>query len=124
MSIEEKIKAYHQKESNYRKRFNYNDSTNYWVEIKGDNDVKRKNLFVKNTIGEYSKVKMVELFSSDIDDLRNIMGEYEIALDKILNKDYCKYFTFSEDKIIELINDYFVYDEKISHIAMRKAFQD
>lgn len=108
----------------YSNRHYFHDDSIY-RSIKNNNDVEGAYNYVKNSIEMYSKT--YPLCSEDIIELEKAVAKYEIAVSKVLT--FCagisnNQFNYTADGLQELIDNIYMFYDKISDIHMRKMCQD
>lgn len=95
-----------------------------WSRINNNNDVERAYNYIKNSIDTYKEV--YPLVYDDIIRLEKALGEYEIAVSKVLNcfdNPKCN-FIYTADELQKLIDNLDEFEKSISEIKMRHACQD
>ncbi|MFV2049637.1 hypothetical protein CJ195_21890 [Bacillus sp. UMB0899] len=125
--VKEIIKKYEYdrsiKKYNFKHFFNTGD--NIFRKITTKRDVEIAQNHVVSRINEYKNAKY-RLVEEDILDLERSIGEYEIAVKKVLQcYSHANFdFDYTAEELQELIDNIFKYHEKLTEVSMRKAFQD
>jgi hypothetical protein len=115
---------YDQKTRKYSHKYYFKDNSIY-ASIKNNDDVTRAYNVIVNNISHFENFHH-DLVSYDIETLERALARYEEAIHKVLaclDNLNCD-FNYSAEELIQLINNWDVFEEKISKIHMRKAFQD
>lgn len=122
--IKEIINKY-QYDRNIKKYSNkhFHKDHSIWRKISSNKDVERKYRYVYGMIDTYNKIYPLE--TADIIDLERALGEYEIAVSKVLNCydiPQCK-FSYSPEQLQNLIDKISEFWGKIKEIDFRKTCQ-
>lgn len=91
--------------------------------VKNNNDVDKIRIGLINTI-EYFETFSKRLENDDIDTLEKCLGKYEIAIHKVLQCYDNLNFKYTASELLELVQDWDKYFERINNIHFRKACQD
>lgn len=113
---------YDQTTRKYSNKYYFKDNSIY-AKIKNNNDVTRTYNAVVNTINYFENFDH-DLVNYDIETLERALAKYEEAIHKVLACFDNHNFNYSAEELMQLINNWDIFEEKISKIHMRKAYQD
>jgi len=116
---------YDQNISVYNDRHFFNTSNNIFRRISSNKDIEIKENHVISRINTLKNASF-DLVKDDIEDLERAIGEYEIAVKKVLqcyeHKD-CN-FNYSAEELNNLINKIFEFHEQVNVINLKRIYQD
>lgn len=105
----------------YANKYFFKDNTKF-REIKTNEDVDNTIRGIEYFINYYKEI--YPLHREDIIVMEKALGEYEIAVEKVL-KFYGRLdFKYSADELLQLINNISNYENEIKEIHLRKMCQD
>ena len=115
---------YDKKTRTYSNKYYFRDNSIY-RSINNNNDVEKALNDVTNNIRYYENFKY-PLVDDDIISLEKSLARYEIAIHKVLacfDYPYCD-FNYTADELMQLINNWDIFHDRIHAIRMKKLFQD
>jgi len=115
---------YDKKTRTYSNKYYFRDNSIY-RSINNNNDVEKALNDVTNNIRYYENFKY-PLVDDDIISLEKSLARYEIAIHKVLacfDYPYCD-FNYTADELMQLINNWDIFHDRIHAIRMKKIFQD
>jgi len=113
---------YDKKTRTYSNKYYFRDNSIY-RSINNNNDVEKALNDVTNNIRYYENFKY-PLVDDDIISLEKSLARYEIAIHKVLAcYPYCD-FNYTADELMQLINNWDIFHDRIHAIRMKKLFQD
>ena len=130
MNMKEEIKEiikkyeYDKKTRTYSNKHFFKDNS-FHRNVRNNDDVERAFNYINNNI-KYFEDFNYDLVPDNIISLEKSLGEYEIAIHKVLacfNNPHCD-FSYSADELMQLINNWDIFDKKINDIRMRESLQD
>lgn len=115
---------YDKKTRTYSNKYYFHDHT-IWRDISNNGDVEGMLNEVKNKIEYFEKFRY-PLVDDDIESLERSLAKYELAIHKVLacfDNPYCD-FNYTADELMQLINNWDIFHDRIHAIRMKKLFQD
>ncbi|OOB75110.1 hypothetical protein AXF41_10060 [Clostridium haemolyticum] len=117
-----KENLYNKNLKKYSRKYFYNNNS-YHSQINNKQDIKSILERIENLIKYYDNFQY-DLIEEDIITLEKELGQYEIAIHKVLQCYDILEFDYTADELEQLINNINLFEQKINKIILKKAMQD
>lgn len=110
----------------YSNKYYFNNSYRIYGDVNNNEDVEKYFNKVQNTISYFKNNLRGKLFNEDIEEVEKVIGQYEIAVSKVIGcyeLDNCK-FNYTVDELGDLFKNIELFYNELSDIWMRKVCQD